>query len=334
MRLRALRLLSCLAALALSGGLANAGVLVTAHATGPQLGGITGIANDGTTLFVTKPNPGANVLSVPVAGGPITPLYTYTGGGVSPLGITVLGSSLYWIDPNSGPFTDPEILKAPKDGSGPVSRIMTGSSLGFPFGVLDGSGITNDGTRLYWADEVGGRVYKIEANGSGIVQLGGDRYPFGFGSEHFNSIAYDNGMLYVADSGRPGVNAPQVVSISTSGGSFTTLFSGSPFQSPTGITVGNGLLYVADSAAQSIWSLPLTGGSPTLVVSDSRFQSIHNLTYLDGALYVADQGSGGNGTIWKVDLQAVPEPSSLALLGAGAASLAGYVWRRRRAPAP
>ncbi len=149
MRLRAVSLLSCLAALALTGGLANAGVIVTALATDPQLSGIVGIANDGSNLFVTKGNPGANILSVPVAGGAITPLYTYTGGAVSPLGITVLGSSLYWIDPNSGPFTDPEILKAPKDGSGPVSRIMTGSSLGFPFGVLDGSGITTDGTRLY-----------------------------------------------------------------------------------------------------------------------------------------------------------------------------------------
>ncbi len=166
------------------------------------------------------------------------------------------------------------------------------------------------------------------------MQLGGDRYPFGFGPEHFNSIAYDNGVLYVADSGKPSVDAPQVVAIQTSGGPFATLFAGSPFQSPTGITVGNGLLYVADSAAQSIWSLPLSGGSPTLVVADSRFQSIHNLTYLGGALYVADQGSAGEGTIWKVDLQAVPEPSSIALLGAGAASLGGYVWRRRRAPAP
>lgn len=326
----------CLALLLGLTGRTLADPVVTPLVSGPQVRAVRGITNDGSNLYLTDTSlfPQGRVLSVPLAGGAVATVATYSGqppqGSGSPLGITALGASVYWIDPNSGPFTDPEILKASKAG-GPVSRIFTGSAHGFPFGSLDGSGLTNDGSRLYWADEVGGRVYGINPDGTGITQLGGDRYPFGFGPEHLNSIAYAQGTLYIADSGKAGVIAPQVVSIPTSGGSFTTLFAGAPFGQLTGIAVGDNTLYVSDALAKTIWQLPLSGGILTPLVTDSRFNSIYNLTYFDHALYVADPGTD-SGTIWKVDLNgpsAVPEPASLTLIGLGVLGFLGLGLRRR-----
>ena len=319
----------------------EAGVVVTKLVSNSTLSGIAGITTDGTNLYVTSGNPSPNghVYSVPIGGGAVTPLYGYSGqppvGVGSPLGLTSLGSNLIWIDPNSGPFTDPEILTAPINGGGTVSRIFTGSNLGYPFGVLDGSGITSDGNRLYWADEVGGLVYAINPDGSGITQLGPARYGMGFSPEHLNTIAQYNGVLYIADSGLPGVDSPQVVSIPTGGGSFTTLFSGAPFIDPTGIAVGDNTIFVSDAGSKTIWSLPLAGGTPTALVTDPDFQHPFNLTFFDHSLYLSDPGTGSVGTIWKIGVSSTPEPSSLITGGIGFAVVLALrarwkAWGRRK----
>ncbi len=57
-----------------------------------------------------------------------------------------------------------------------------------------------------------------------------------------------------------------------------------------------------------------------------------NLTFDGTALYGMTQGGGGtnsNGIVFSYTL-AVPEPSTLAILGAGVLCLFGYAWRRRR----
>jgi hypothetical protein len=335
------RFLTAVFGLVLLAAEAHADVVVTPLATGPLLHASNGITNDGTNLYVTTSaaSPRGSIVSVPLTGGSATQLYTYSGqppqGTASGLGITTLGGNVFVIDPNSGPFSDAQILKAPSNGSGPVTAIYTGSSNPFPHPFLDGSGITNDGSRLYWSDEVGGFVFAINKDGSGITQVGPQRYTGGFGTEHFNAIAAFGGNLFIADSGRLGVTDPEVITIPTSGGSFTTLFAGSPFIQPVGIAVGNDTLFIADSGADAIFSLPLMGGMPTLLVSDSRFASLSGLTFFNNALYVTDSGTGTTGTIFKVDLSpvaptVVPEPGSLVVFGAGLLGLVGFMWKRRK----
>jgi hypothetical protein len=68
-------------------------------------------------------------------------------------------------------------------------------------------------------------------------------------------------------------------------------------------------LYAVDlTSHKSVWSYPVSG----------------SLTLSEGELYVA----GSDGTLTAI---AVPEPSTLALLGIG--GLLAYVWRRRRGTA-
>lgn len=338
--MRAIRLAVVAAVVGLSTAApARAAPIVTPVVTDTQLLGSFGITTSGTSLFVTTGasfTPQGRVYSVPLGGGPLTLLHAYAGtppqGSGSPLGITALGTNLFWIDPNSGPFTDPQVLRGAAGGGGGVTAIHTGSAAGSPYGSLDGSDITNDGTRLFWADEVGGGIYQINPDGSGLGQLGADRYTSGFANEHLNTIAQSNGVLYVADSGRAGAISPQVVSIPTTGGAYTTLFAGAPFVKPTGIAVGNNTVYVADGGAGAIWSLPLTGGTPTQLVADPRFQSLGDLTFSNNALYVVDRGTGSTGTIYRVDLAAaaVPAPATTALAGTAGLAFAAFARLRRR----
>src|SRR5262249_58336763 len=117
---------------------------------------------------------------------------------------------------------------------GPGDKVCSGFATGQP--VVDGSGIAfvpgsgSPGT-LVTADEVQGRVHGMTAGNpvSGITQLGPNRYGGGFNEEHFNSVAVDHGIVYVADSGNPNFSdtPPRVQSIPLGGGSFTDLFVGS-----------------------------------------------------------------------------------------------------------
>lgn len=275
---------------------------ITLISDDPKLSNARYITTDGINLYVT--NAGADVqsiLSIPIEGGTVTTLYDaagYRARYASPHGITLIGTDLIWIDPQSGPITDTQILKAPKDGSGPITAIYTGRDVGEP--IVDGTGLTTDGVKLYSADAVQGRVHSLNPDGSELTQLDGIRYGGYFDTEHLNTIAESGGILYIADGGKEGVISPQVVTISTSGGSFTTLFAGAPLVSPMDITVGNDIVFVADPRADNtIWSLPIsTGGKPTVVVSGSPFVDIRGLTFFDNALYVIDAA----GAIYKVDI--------------------------------
>ena len=245
--------------------------------------------------------------------GSATFLYSYPGGvdPPAPYSITNTGSKLYWIDPESGPASETQILAAPKNGTGPISIVVDGP------GPVDGTGLTTDGAKLYAADAVQGRVFSMNLDGSNVSQLGGSRYGGFFDTEHQNSIATSGGTLFVADSGRLGVDSPQVVSIPTTGGSFTTLFAGSPFGYLSGIAVVGDTIYLADSVAKTIWDMPITGGTPQALVTDNDFGALGNLTYFNNALYVVDEAGAGGVDIWKISLSSVPEPGSLTLLGLG-----------------
>ena len=167
------------------GAAAPNNAVVMPVASGPPLLGLLDSTTDGVNFYLNVNSSGTGyVASVTVSGGGITPVFASWGvnGIRSPSAITAIGSNLFWVDPNSGPGTGTQILRAPKTG-GSVTAIFTGST------ITDGSGIATDGTNLFVADEVGGRVFRLSADGTGLTLLGPDRYPGGFANEHGNKVA-------------------------------------------------------------------------------------------------------------------------------------------------
>ena len=260
------------------------------------------LATDGTDLFIAE---GASIWKMPAGGGAAAILYS----NVSPcciLGLAQVGTNLYWIDPNGDPDAT-AIFRIPVNGTALATKIYSGFASGQP--IVDGSGITSDGLKLYTADEYNGGVHRLNLDGSGITQLGPDRFSGGFATEHVSTVAVGGGMVYVADSGKDNVISPQVLKISAAGFpvSFTTVYEGAPLVRPIGIAVGNGKIYLADpGASNTVWQLPITGGIPTPVVCGAPFVQINGLTFFNNALYISDAGNVGNingpGAIYKVDL--------------------------------
>jgi hypothetical protein len=310
------RLLAALILLAATGWASS----FTTLATG--LSSLDGITVAGTNIYFVSITGGnsPSISSMSTNGGSITPLY---GNLVSPNDLAVVNNSLFWVDANSGPVTDTQILSAPITGGGPVAAIYTGSLVGQP--LVDGIGLVTDGSSLYASDEVDGRVFSLNPDGSGLTQLGSDRYSGFFSTEHGNWVAVANNVLYVLDGGRAGVISSQVTSIPAIGGpAFTPLWVGAPFSDPNAITEGNGVLYIADGS--TIWAMPLTGGAPSIFFSGGPLVDIaeSGLYYSQGALYVADTGSR---SIDRIDI--TPEPATLALCGIGL-GLVGFSLRQRR----
>ena len=258
------------------------------------------ITTDGPTLFVVNQSSvpdKSNILSMSIAGGTVKKLYT---GLRSPSGITTLGNSLFWIDPNSGPVGDTQILAAPKDASGPFHPIYTGSSVGQP--ILDGSGITTDGTSFFTVDAFQGRVHRLNPDGSGLALLV-SRFPAG--AEHFQQIDESSGVLYIVDAKRPGVS-----SLPKTGGAFTPLHIGAPFVCPSAIAVrrdsapGPNQLFVADPCTNTLWGLPTYGGTPIALLSGPPLISIDGLVFDSDVLYASDSGNSGGvdgpGAIYRI----------------------------------
>jgi len=248
----------------------------------------TYLATDGTKLFAggTGTDGNAHIFTVPLAGGPATQLHPASG----PAQLTLLGPNVFWIDANSGPYTDTQILKAAADGSGSVSAIYTGSSSGQP--IVDGTGLASDASYLYAADEVAGTVWRLNPDGSGFFQIGAARYAYDFATENLNTIAIDQGIVYIASYGRNGY-PPSVLSLPAGGGSYNTLASGSPLVAPLGIAVGNGKVFVTDAGnTNTVWQVPTGGGTPTAYVTSGQFKQPQGMVFLNGDLYVADSVAG------------------------------------------
>ena len=276
------------------------------------------IATDGATLYMTGEDPSTTnegVFTMSIAGGPISHMYNI---GAHSQGVTLVGSEVFWTDEASGPITDTEIFRAPKDGSGPVTTIYTGALVGEP--IVDAHDVVTDGTKLYTSDRVQGRVQSLDFDGTGITQLA-SRFGGFFDRNQSTFIAHDAGTLYVADEGRAGFpdTPPRVQKLSTGGGEVVDLFVGSlPGFSPQGLTVGDGTLFLTHGS--DILTLPTSGGTPTFLVSDPSFGELRNLTFHEDALYVVGDTVDSEPGVWRVDLSRSDGPCDDSVFIAGGGS--------------
>jgi pimeloyl-ACP methyl ester carboxylesterase len=253
------------------------------------------IATDGANLYIGSGN---NVLSMPIAGGLATALYA----SATPccvVAITQTGGNLFWIDPNGDPDAT-AIFRGPS-GGGSKTKVYSGFATGQP--IVDGSGLTTDGSRLYAVDEVSGNVVRMNLDGSGIATLG-SRYAGGFSTEHLNRITVSDGMLYIADEGCTcpgGTIAPKIVRMPAGGGGFTTLFdAGTGFAiRPHDLAVAGSTIFFTDSINNTIWKMPTSGGTPSALIAGAPFSRVDGITALGDALYVTDSGAG---RIYKISL--------------------------------
>ncbi|MBW3542331.1 MAG: hypothetical protein KY476_18855, partial [Planctomycetes bacterium] len=236
--------------------------------------------------------------------------------------LTTDGTFIYLINPNSGPFTDTQILRVPI-GGGPIEAIYTGSAVGQP--IVDGGDITvvpggGTPTQLVTTDAVQGRVHRMDATNpvyGSLTQLNGQRYGGFFDREHFNLLDVEGGIVYVADTGLAGFpdTPPRIESIPVAGGSFSTLFTGTlPGFSPGGIEVVGSSIYLTNRA--EILQMPTTGGTPTTFLADPRFHSLRAMHFEGGSLYVVDSRPGSD-IVWQVALAPPALPAAVNLPGAG-----------------
>lgn len=258
------------------------------------------ITTDGTHFYVggLDQTDTSRIWRIPVGGGAATGLYQGSDCPKRPCfaqDLAVIGNDLFWIDPNSGPSTDTQILKGSTDGTATVTAIYTGSSVGQP--IVDGVGLTTNGTKLFSADAVQGRIHSLEPDGSSLTLLG-SRFPGFFDTERFHNIFHDSGTLFIVDMGcddrgRGCVASSAVVSHPAGAGSFTNLHVGAPLGGATGVAVLGGTIFVVDGGLKdTIWTLPTTGGTPTVFISGSPFVSLFAITAFNNALYVTDRPTG------------------------------------------
>jgi hypothetical protein len=283
---------------------------VTLVSSGAQMPSPSSIVGVGSTLYVGDDR---NIIQAPANGGTATALVS----NATPccmVGITATATDLFWIDPNGDPDAT-AIFRGPLAG-GLITKIYSGSASGEP--IVDGSGITTDGTRLYTVDYVQGRVHSMNFDGTTITELG-RRYGGFFDLEHHNAIAQRGSTLYIADDGAKAASGipPQILSLPKTGGAFTTLRSGSPLVSPFGLTVAGTNLYIVDhGATNTVWRMPVTGGTPVKVVGGAPFVSILGITYANGALYVTDVGDNATnnavGAIYRIDVPTFVEATPVS----------------------
>ncbi|MBI3785013.1 MAG: YncE family protein, partial [Deltaproteobacteria bacterium] len=278
----------------------------------PEVGS-GGLATDGTYLYLAGSAPvsqGCNgaaqssaicdqaIFRVPLTGGMPTVLYP----ALNPAGIAVVDGKLFWIDPNAGPVTDTEILAAPSSGAGPIAPIYVGANLGQP--IIDGFGLTTDEQKLYASDDVGGNVFALNVDGTGLTQLNSlPRWGGGFFGEQPNALAWSHAGLFDTNSGSANlIFPPQVVSMADSGNAFSTLADGSPLARPYGITVHENDIFVSDPGSSTIWRLSTGGGALTPFLSNPPVVSLGAVLHWDRALYLVDNGPPA--AVYKVGLDA------------------------------
>jgi uncharacterized repeat protein (TIGR03803 family) len=305
-----------------------------------SVGGTAAYGGDGTVFSV-----GAN-------GSAATVLHSFNFNGTDGWGpygsLTLNGPTLYGMTPNGGTLNSGAIFSIPvtggatnimlsfssTNGAAPIgSLILSGSAL---YGMTSQGGTKNDGT-----------VFRINTDGTGFQTLlsfsgtaGSD-----LGSDPWGDLTLSGSTLYGMTQYGGVSNDGTVFSMPITGGSLTTLlsFSGSNGSNPEGNLILSGTtLYGMTRYGNApdepynngvIFSIPVTGGPASVLLSFSGSNGANptgSLTLNGSTLYgmTAIGGATDSGTVFALNLNPTPEPSTFALLATGALALLAFVWRR------
>ncbi|MCH8815181.1 MAG: redoxin domain-containing protein [Chloroflexi bacterium] len=144
------------------------------------------------------------------------------------------------------------------------------------------SGLTTDGTSLFWVDPESSSVRRVPIDGNGDVEtlVGTGLFDFGDSDgvgtgallEHPQGIAYVDGLLYVADTYNhkvrtvdPGSGEVLTVAGAEQAGFEDGAGGESLFNEPAGLSVGDNYVYVADTSNHAVRLLdPESGDVRTL----------------------------------------------------------------------
>lgn len=261
--------------------------------------------------------------------------------------LTLSGSKLYGMTSGGGTNYQGSIFSINTDctglqnvcsfdgvsGSDPLGSLTLGGST--LYGMTSKGGTTNLGT-----------VFRVKTDGTGFQSLlsfdgtNGANGALDGPSPALGSLTLVGSTLYGMTSAGGANNKGTIFSIDTDGTGFQSLlsFDGSNGDSPLGsLTLVGSTLYGMTSRGGTnydgtIFSINADGTGFQSLLSFDDYVNGENpmggLTLSGSTLYGMTEGGGrdGCGTIFAL---AVPEPSTLVLLGAGAVSLLAYALRRR-----
>ncbi len=302
------------------------------------------------------------VFSLPISGGTPTVLGSFLGpnnqffvnsNGESPSGsLTLDGANLYGTTNLGGAYGYGVLFSLPISGGTPTVLASFDSPNSHGDLAISGSTIYE-------------MTYGLSASGSlNLVSLpvsGGSfttLHSFGgnITSDLLSGLLLSGSTLYgtTGEGGPAGLGT--VFSINTDGSGYKDLFdfNGTNGAVPVGTlilsdstlygcTLEGGLDYLSGREYGTIFSLPVTGGNLTTLFSFTGpprsstgpfpygAYPLGSLALSDSTLYgVTDEGGAyNNGTVFALNLNPTPEPSTFTLLVA-AAGFVGYVWRRAR----
>ena len=174
-------------------------------------------------------------------------------------------------------------------------------------------------------------------NLAGLTNLGGGWYggvPTGWTGLNATYTLLDQSGNYVANLNTLTTTSPsfvplyQAVGTLATAGIVTLNFNLIPLIAPTGMSAG--IFNTQNSANYDDWTVLAL---PTGVLTNAGFETLATTAAIDAGTPIGIafwQGGGSGGAPGIDNVSVVPEPSTYALLGLGAAGLGAHLVRRRR----